>query len=191
MDATAPRLLAARIHDRIVPRLCSVALVLGAEGKLPDDLRKRCETELTTALMEMRTLLLSSIDEERGAPSLAAEIRRWHRSGAPVSVVHGALTRVPAELEALLCEVLREAVRNALRHASPSEVRVEVGLCHGQLRMLVLSDGVSPVAATAVGLGVGLRIVAAAAESHAGTLSWGRVEGERWKVQLTVPMPSS
>lgn len=181
--------VAARIHERVVPRLCSVALVLGAEGELPDELRGRCEAEVTAALLELRAVLLSSAVDDEPEASLAGEVRRWRRRGAPVRLTHSNGVRVPRDLEGLVCGVVGEAVRNALRHGTPSEVHVDIGVADGELVVLVVSDGAAKFSGTPVGLGLGLRLGAAAAEQRGGRLHWGSVEEERWQVRLTVPMP--
>lgn len=179
--------LAAGVHDRVVPRLCGVALVLAVEGQLAADLRERCHDEVAAAMVELRTLLLGAAKAGEAVPSLAREVRRWQRRGAPLRVTRVEGARVPREHEALVCEVLREAMRNALRHGSPSEVRVGINVDSSRLTVSVVNDGVSQTPG-AEGFGAGLHLSAAAAAEHGGSLKWGSEEGERWRVLLTVPL---
>jgi signal transduction histidine kinase len=98
---------------------------------------------------------------------------------------------VPDELQALACLVLNEAVRNAVRHSTPSVVRVGVIRESGTLTLSVLSEGpVRSRGGERIGLGVGLSLAAAAAEKHDGNLEWGPLEEEQWRVRLTVPITS-
>jgi hypothetical protein len=68
--------LAARIHERVVPRLSAVGLALGVEGELPDELRRRCRDELAAGLMELRAALLEPACRQDDVRSLADEVRR-------------------------------------------------------------------------------------------------------------------
>jgi signal transduction histidine kinase len=180
--------LAMRIHDRVLPRLCGVALALGAEDGLGPRVQRRCHDELAAALLELRALLRGSISD--AGPSLAAELERWRAAGAPLRVSRADGARVPTELEGLVCEVVGEAVRNALRHACPSEVVVGVENAAGCLVLSVANDGVAGGSDVA-GLRLGLRLAAAVAAEREGHLEWGPVGESRWLVRLTVPIPAS
>ena len=189
-DALTPAsdvLLAARIHDRVVPHLYGVALVLAVEGQLAADLRERCHDEVTTAMLELRALLLGAARAGEAVPSFTREVRRPQARGGPLGVMRAERARVPPEHEALVCEVLDEAMRNALRHGSPSEVRVGIDLDPRRLTVSVVNDGVSQATGTEM-FGVGLRLAAAAAAECGGSLEWGPEEGERWRMLLTVPL---
>jgi signal transduction histidine kinase len=189
-DAPCALGLAARIHERVVPRLAAVGLVLGAEGELSDGLRCRCSEELAAGLMELRAALLESCPQDE-VRSLESEIRHWREQGVPLRLTRGADVLVPTELQALVGHVLNEAVTNALRHSAPVAVRVGVTCESGTLTMSILSDGpLRPQEAGRVGLGVGLKLAAAAAARHGGKLEWGAMEEEQWQVRLTVPIPS-
>jgi signal transduction histidine kinase len=184
--------LAARIHACVVPRLCAVGLVLGVDGDLPDELRSRCREELAAGLMELRAALLNTAPRQDDASSsLVHEFRRWREQGVPLQLAPGADAALPSDLQTLVCEVLAEAVRNALRHSIPSVVRVELSREAGMLILSVLSEGsVQPREGEGLGLGVGLSLAAAAAERHGGHVEWGPLKEEKWRVRLTVPIPN-
>jgi len=182
--------LAARIHDRVVPALCAVARVLGADGDLGPEVRARCHDEVTAAMLELRAMLLKPVQVGGDGASLAGEVKRGRGRGAPLRVARVDGASVPPELETLVCAVVREALRNAVRHGTPSEVLVGITASGGALGVSVVNDGASQRSAAA-GLGLGLRLAAAAAAEHDGSLTWGP-EGEgRWQVRLTVPLRNS
>lgn len=181
--------LATQLHERVVPPLCSVALVLGAAGELDADLRERCRDEVQKALLELRALVLKALDDHETSP--AGEVGRWGTDGAPLRVSRLEGAGLPVEVERLTCDVLREAVANALRHASPSEATVALSVSGGRLTMDVVSNGLAR-RQPARGLGLGLRLAAGAVADHGGSLEWGpELEGGRWRLRLTVPVTSS
>jgi signal transduction histidine kinase len=105
-----------------------------------------------------------------------------------VTRVEGA--RVPMELEGVVCDIVGEAVRNALRHACPAALTVRISITAGCLVVSVVNDGVNRVDG-GTGLGLGLRLAAAVAAEHGGRLEWGPVEESRWLVRLAIPLPGS
>jgi hypothetical protein len=180
--------LAARIHDRVVPRLRGVALALAAEGGLPAEAQRRCHDEITAALLELRALLIGPV--AHSGPSLAQELQRWREAGVPLEVTRVDSARVPAELEGLVCDVLREALRNAMHHACPEALAVRIAIAAGCLVVSVINDGVTRPAGGAR-LGLGLPLAAAVAAEHDGRLEWRPLGESRWLVRLTVPVPGS
>jgi signal transduction histidine kinase len=180
--------LAARIHDRVVPRLSGVAMVLGADGRLAMEDQRRCHDEVTAALGELRALVWGSV--EHAAPSLDQELREWRAMGVPLRLTRVEAMRVPDRLEPLVRDVLHEAVGNAMRHGRPSHVDVRIEVTAEHLVLSVVSDGAARSAPTA-GLGLGLRLVAAVAGAHKGRVEWGPQGESEWTVRLTVPMPAS
>jgi two-component system sensor histidine kinase UhpB len=172
-----------------VPGLCAVARVLGGVGDLPSDLRERCHDEVTAAMLELRAMLLAPGQGSDDAASFAREVRRWRGRGADIRVARVDGARVPPEHDALVCAVVREALRNALRHGTPSEVRVGITAAGGVLGVSVVNDGASRPS-DAQGFGLGLRLAAAAAAERDGSLTWGPEEEGRWQVRLTVPLNS-
>ena len=53
--------LAREIHERVVQRLFGVSLVLGSEGTLSEEVRKRCADEMQAALHDLRDALASPL----------------------------------------------------------------------------------------------------------------------------------
>ena len=96
----------------------------------------------------------------------------------------GVAISAPAELEPLAQSVLAEAIRNAHKHASPTEVRVRTASEHGAFVLEVTNDGVDGSAKRA---GMGLRLAALDALQAGGLLEFGMRGERRWQVRLMVP----
>lgn len=183
--------LARDIHEAVVQRLFGVSLALSGEGELSAEVRERCRAELHAALGELRAALQRPLARSARATrtTLRAEIdrlRRQHRD-IDVRLVEGDPDTVPAELEALAQSVLREAVRNAAKHAEPSSIDIALGRPDGTFVLEVLNDGVAgrrPRPAS----GMGLRLAAFEALAQGGVVEFGPAGKGRWRVRLAVPL---
>jgi len=182
--------LAREIHERVVQRLFGVSLVLGTEGELSPDARRRCTEEMRAALGDLREALARPLPPpplDTGA-TLRQELERLgrHYKDLPLEVEWAPGTEVPAELEPLAQSVLAEALRNARKHASPSRVEVRVGTDGGAFVLETRNDGVrKPQGGGASG--VGLRLAAGEALGRGGVVEFGRENGDEWRVRLVVP----
>jgi glucose-6-phosphate-specific signal transduction histidine kinase len=175
---------AVRIHDEVVPRLCAVARVLATGGDAASEFCVRLHDELNAALRELREALLTPVTSD--APSLRAAVRDWQEQGVPVQVDYLDAAEVPAEAQRLVLDVVAEAVRNAIDHGAPGTIEISVAELDGRLHVST-SSGLAATSDGHGGLGVGLRLAAAAAARHGGGLDWGPV-GDRWLVRLTIPL---
>jgi signal transduction histidine kinase len=92
---------------------------------------------------------------------------------------------VPPGLEPLAQSVLAEAVRNAHKHATPSQVAVRVGRSDGAFVLEVANDGVADGRRRRAG--VGLRLAALEALQSGGVVEFGEREPGVWQVRLVVP----
>ena len=92
---------------------------------------------------------------------------------------------MPAGLEPLAQSVLNEAVRNAAKHARPTEVTVRLGREEGAFWMEVVNDGVTSSTRRA---GMGLRLAAVEALQSNGVVEFGEREPGTWQVRLVVPV---
>jgi signal transduction histidine kinase len=94
---------------------------------------------------------------------------------------------VPERLEPLAVSILNEALRNAEKHADPSEVRVSIGAPDGAFALEVRNDGLPPEGARpARGSRMGLRLASYEALQRGGMLDYGREEN-RWRIRLVLP----
>ncbi|MGH2716518.1 MAG: GAF domain-containing sensor histidine kinase, partial [Thermoleophilaceae bacterium] len=153
--------LAREIHERVVQRLFGVSLVLGSEGALSEEVRRRCAEEMQAALTDLRDALarpLSPPSLDTGA-TLREELARLgrHYKDLPLELEWDAGVEVPDDVEALAQSVLAEALRNADKHAEPTSVRVRVGSADGTFVLEVRNDGARTAPRGTRGTGMGLR----------------------------------
>ena len=182
---------ARELHEAVVQRLFGVSLALSGDGSLSEETRERCLDEIQAALGELRAALQRPL-ARRARPTRAtvseevARLQRTHRE-LTVQLVGGADVDVPERLEPLAQSVLREAVRNAGKHAEPTTIDVRLAQIDGALVLEVVNDGVfseRPKHAA----GMGLRLAAFEALEQGGVVEFGPADGDHWRVRLTVPL---
>lgn len=84
-------------------------------------------------------------------------------------------------------KVLREALTNALKHASPQRVQVDVGLTDNRLTLAIANDGATPPELWTEGRG--LRNMRSRLAELGGNIAFGGIDEHR--VSLTVALPLS
>ncbi len=185
--------LAREIHERVVQRLFGVSLVIGSEGALSDEVRRRCAEEMQAALKDLRDALarpLAPPSLDTGA-TLREELARLgrHYKELPLELEWQPGVEVPDDVEGLAQSVLAEALRNADKHANPTIVRVRVGSADGTFVLEVRNDGARQPARGKRGAGMGLRLAAAEALGRGALVEFGRegADGSEWRVRLVVP----
>jgi signal transduction histidine kinase len=181
--------LARELHDAVVQRLFGVSLALSGSGPLPEDTRARCSEEIAAALSELRAALqrpLAASARSTGT-TLTEEIGRLARAGR-VTVVEGADVAVPAQLEPVAQSILREALRNAAKHASPTEIEIRLLRPDDAFVLEVVNDGVDASSRVAAASGMGLRLAAFEALEHGGVVEFGPAGEGFWRVRLAVPL---
>jgi signal transduction histidine kinase len=186
--------LAREIHERVVQRLFGVSLVLGSEGALSEEVRRRCAAEMQAALTDLRDALarpLAPPSLDTGA-TLRDELARLgrHYKELPLELDWQPGVEVPEGVDSLAQSVLAEALRNADKHADPTRVRVRVGSAKGTFVLEVRNDGAKPGARTSRGTGMGLRLAAAEALGRGALLEFGPegADSSEWRVRLVVPV---
>ena len=91
---------------------------------------------------------------------------------------------MPEGLEPLAVSVLGEALRNAEKHARPTEVRVAITTVDGAFALEVRNDGIAaPTGPSSGGRPAPRRLRVAATRGSAGV----RLEAEQWRVRLVLP----
>ena len=185
--------LAREIHERVVQRLFGVSLVLGSEGPLGEEVRRRCADEMQAALKDLRDALgrpLAPPSLDTGA-TLRDELARLgrHYKDLPLELDWEAGVEVPDDVEPLAQSVLAEALRNADKHAEPSRVRVRVGSADGTFVLEVRNDGARRPPRPSRGAGMGLRLAAAEALGRGALVEFGPegTDSSEWRVRLVVP----
>jgi signal transduction histidine kinase len=181
--------LAREVHESVMQRLFGVSMVLGSGRKLTVEDGERSAAEIEAALGELRDALDRSLEPtaEPSRTTLRAELERLGRQykAVPLSVWWEEGAEVPPGLEPLAVSVLGEALRNAEKHARPTEVRIAITSEQGAFALEIRNDGLvsSPAAAAS---GLGLRLAAYESLQRGGMLEFGP-EGDDWRVRLVLP----
>ena len=183
--------LAREVHERVTQRLFGVSMALASDRPLPDEDRERCRAEIEAALGDLREALIgasgtSLMDLHEG--TLRSELERLGRQykNLPLKVEWGEGATVPERLEPLAVSVLNEALRNAEKHADPTEVTVTVDAPDGAFILEVRNDGLAPDGDGAGGSRMGLRLASYEALQRGGLLEYGREE-DQWRIRLVLP----
>ena len=180
--------LARDIHEGVIQRLFGVSMALDGEGDLPAESRRRCATVTQEALSDLRDALQRPLGRTPRATqtTFVAEVERLAQvhPDLEVTLTAGGEGDVPPALEPLAQSVLAEAVRNAHKHARPTQVSVRIGRENGTFVLEVANDGVSGGPHRA---GMGLRRAALAALQSGGVVEFGEREPGTWQVRLVVP----
>jgi signal transduction histidine kinase len=185
--------LAREVHERVTQRLFGVSMALGSDRPLADEDQKRSAAEIEAALGDLREALIGSagsslMDLEEGA--LRSELDRLGRQykRLPLEVDWRDGVDVPERLEPLAVSILNEALRNAEKHADPTEVRVIIDAPDDAFLLEVRNDGLPPAGSAGAGGGsrMGLRLAAYEALQRGGMLEYGREE-DQWRVRLVLP----
>jgi len=178
--------LAREIHEGVIQRLFGVSMALDGDGELPAAARRRCASETQAALSDLRAALQRPLGRAPRATqtTLTAEVERLSRAHSDLGLSLQADGAVPPGLEPLAQSVLREAVRNAQKHARPTSVRVRIGTADAAFLLEIVNDGVSGTRRQA---GMGLRLAALEALQSGGVVEFGEREPGTWQVRLVVP----
>jgi signal transduction histidine kinase len=184
--------LAREVHERVTQRLFGVSLALGSDEPLADEDLQRCAAEIEAALGDLREALIGSAGSslmELAEGGLRSELDRLGRQykRLPLVVDWGEGVDVPERLEPLAVSVLNEALRNAEKHAEPTEVRVTIDAPHDAFLLEVRNDGLaSEGQGPGAGSRMGLRLASYEALQRGGMLEYGREE-DQWRVRLVLP----
>ncbi len=183
--------LAREVHESVMQRLFGVSMVLGSGRRLSAEDAERSAAEIEAALSELRDALDRSLESTASpapATTLRAELARLGRQykAVPISVWWEADAEVPEGLEPLAVSVLGEALRNAEKHADPSEVRIAITAPDGGFALEVRNDGLGRKDPHP-GSNLGLKLAAYEALQRGGMLEFGP-EGDEWRIRLLLPI---
>jgi signal transduction histidine kinase len=105
--------------------------------------------------------------------------------------VTGAESHLPVRIRGELFLVLREAIGNALRHANPRTVEVDVAIGGGRVTAAVTDDGCGfdTVPALSTPIGAGLLSMAERTRAVGGTLGIDSRPGHGTTVRARIPLP--
>lgn len=184
--------LARELHDSVIQRLFGITALLRSGEPLDDGQRARCAEEAERAMEELRELierpLAHAHDDADG--TLADELERIRRmpGQTPLHVAWQEGCEIPAAYEPLMQTVLREALRNADKHAVASSIEIAVAADAETVELTIVNDGVLAGDGRGRGAGVGLRLCAMEALRHGGLVEFGASGDDRWRVRLVLPL---
>jgi signal transduction histidine kinase len=181
------------LHDGAQQRLVSLGLrVRRMQRTLPGEARilapalNEIVGEVASAIADLRQIA-AGVRPARLDDGLAAALRDLARTAPVPVVVEAPVGRVAASVEAAAYFVACEALTNAVKHASASQVSLSATRDNGTLRVSVTDDGVGG-AITRRGTGLaGLRDRVAA---HGGTLEIRSPRGGGTCVEVAIPCGS-
>ncbi|QKW23649.1 sensor histidine kinase [Kitasatospora sp. NA04385] len=204
--------IARDLHDVVAHHISAIALQARATGEAlaeeraaPGDGRpgvERIARTADTALVEMRRILgllapVDGTDDLAPEPSLA-DLHRLAsvleaagcRVTAAVDDDLGAPGALPAAARLSAYRIAREALTNALKHAGPTWVRIEVRRSGDTLTLLV-ENGPAPSGHRPVpGSGRGLLGIRERVAAFDGTLHAGPRDGGGWRLSAALPLRS-
>ena len=180
--------LAREIHDGVIQRLFGVSMAFSSDQELSTEARVRIGEELNGALQDLRRALGRPLGRTSRPTqtTLLAEVERLTSQHPDLNIALAERDEVPEELEPLAQSVLIEAVRNAAKHADPTEVEVSLRRIDGAFVMEVSNDGVHGRPRPASGMG--LRLAALEAIQVGGIVEFGEHDPGIWRVRLAVPL---
>jgi signal transduction histidine kinase len=180
--------LAREIHDGVIQRLFGVSMAFSSDQELSAEARGRIGEELNGALQDLRRALGRPLGRTSRPTqtTLIAELDRLTDRHPELGIALAEHDDVPEALEPLAQSVLIEAVRNARKHADPTEVEVSLRRLDGAFVMEICNDGVHGRPRPASGMG--LRLAALEAIQAGGIIEFGEREPGIWRVRLAVPL---
>ncbi len=191
------RRIARDLHDGVVQELAGTAFALTASSREPDvsptlrsDLVRSSEA-LRRSLRQLRSLLVEIHPPGLNAGGLGAALEdltaQAAGSGVTPTVTVTGMDGTSDHVVALVWRVAQEAIRNAVRHASASSVRVEVVGEGRQVSLTVVDDGAGfdPAADAAHG-SYGLRGLQSLVEDGGGRVQVESAPGAGTTVRMVV-----
>jgi signal transduction histidine kinase/ligand-binding sensor domain-containing protein len=146
--------LAREVHDTLAQGYVGIASQLdvvemtmppnaGAASNALALARRMARHSLTEARRSLMDLRASALEEQDLAVALESGAERWAgHSGVPVKVdVHGDASKLPEEVAHHVFRIAQEAVTNAVNHASPSLISMELNIEAKRLSLHVEDDG--------------------------------------------------
>jgi len=192
--------LARELHDAMTQTLFSLSLTAEAAAAHVRTDPEQAAAELDdvrrlarTGMAELRSLVFELRPVELEAEGLGAALvkhgdvlQRAH--GVPVAVRVTGERRLPPDTEREVFRIASEALHNALRHATPSAVTVDLDV-DGGLRLTVSDDGAGfdPTDPAIPARRLGLTSMRERADALGGTLDVRSVPHQGTTVTLEVP----
>lgn len=196
--------IAREVHDTLAQGFVGICTQLDALAmKLNGDpavvrqqldlARKMARHSLTEARRSVMDLRTPELEAEDLPSALLSAAHRWTAgSAAQVEVrIDEVKERLPGEMEQNLLRIAQEAVANALKHAKPKKIMVELERQNQSLRLLVKDDGLGfePSAAfSSINGHYGILGMRERAERLGGKFDLASGPGAGTRVEVRVPL---
>jgi signal transduction histidine kinase len=191
------RRIARELHDRVCHELGLALQHLDLHQHLIGREPERAEAKLTAAVAaltgSLRVIqqLAAELRNPVGAGGIEQALRDYLAANVPATIdarlkVTGDAVALPAALSEQLYLIVREAVRNAVRHADPTELRLSVRVTRTAVVATVVDNGRGW--APALHHGGGLSSMAERAELLRGTLELVSESRRGTAVRLRLPL---
>ncbi|HWB07572.1 MAG TPA: sensor histidine kinase [Verrucomicrobiales bacterium] len=187
------------LHDGLGQRLTAAsmstnALVAALQKENPDFAARAEEVglQLRSAIAETRMLSHGlapvSMEDDGLMSALAALANGVSQAGVRCVFDCPAPVRVKdAEVAGQLYRIAQEAVNNALKHASPAEIRIGLGSSEGSVVLEVDDDGGGIPAEPTGSKGIGLRVMRYRARTIGARLETGSPPAGGTRISCTIP----
>jgi len=192
--------MARELHDSVTQTLVSVLLSAETAARVLDGDPERARRQIATvvelsraAMAEMRELVFELRPADLDSGGLVETLRkhvdvlsRVHE--LPIELAVDCPGELRPALEDQLYRIAQEAISNALKHAGPSQLSVDLSTPDGQVVLTVSDDGCGfDSASPRVGQRLGLTSMRERATALGGTLVVESTPGSGTTVRLEVP----
>lgn len=192
------RLLAQELHDGVGQVLAAAIMAAESieEGRgHPTETAARLSRMLRDAVRDVRHLSHglrpTMLDELGPDPAIREAVEQLSTDRCKISYeASGTVRRLPEPVETVVYRVAQEALTNAVRHSSATEIDVRLRFDLGRVRLTVTDNGIGlPAILQEQGLGItGMR---ERARLVAGALEISSPAGRGVRVSLAVPTPDT
>jgi|SRR5579859_1714384 len=199
--------IAREMHDVVAHGVSVMVLQAGAARQTLESRPDRAREALSAAeatgretLSELRRLLeilKPAADSGLNSPQPSLQdldrlVQQLHEGGLNVSAsIQGDLTSLPKGVDAAAYRIVQEALTNALKHARPTEVNVQVCRASDQLRLEVRNNGHRASRKRGRGQGQGLIGMRERALAYGGRLEAAELPDGGFHVLAEIPCPSA
>ena len=195
------RNLSRELHDHVAQVLTGLRMGLGRVERLSGDTRvsaglAECKTLVDDMFRTVRDLALglrpSMLDDFGLQAALEWHMRDFTRRYAINAElrIDGDFDTLPDKHRTCVYRIVQEAMTNCVRHAQARAIHVEVSAGDGQLRVLVIDDGVGLDPALPR-RGLGLRGIDERVKELHGTMTISRQAGLGTTLAVQLPIPSA
>ena len=195
------RSLSRELHDHVAQVLTGLRMGLGRIERLSADPRvgagiTECKGLVDDMFRTVRDLALglrpSMLDDFGLQAALEWHVRDFTRRYAIDAELRmdGDFTALPDKHRTCVYRIVQEAMTNCIRHAQAKTIRVDVSAGDGQLRVLVVDDGVGLDPARPRS-GLGLKGIDERVRELQGTMTISRQPGLGTTLAVQLPLPSA